>query len=103
MDATSCAYVALSGLIGVGVEAVKRGELLRQKDCHTKAVCAMSEEEREEFGVQKGVVKRMPTSVEEAREVFMADKEVIDVLGDELVERYLSVNGVKLSYYPSLL
>lgn len=97
MDATACTYVALAGVIGVGIEAVKRGELLKQKDCHAKAVFAMSEEEREAFGVQEGVVKRMPTTVEAAREALKADKEVISLLGDELVERYLSINGVRLA------
>lgn len=61
----------------------------------TKPIAAMMEEDKKEARVES--LERLPRSLEEARRLFAQDTVLREVLGDELVERYISVNEISLS------
>ena len=92
VDATSCVYVALAGILGVGAHAVEKGALLMSGDCR-KPVALMSEEERRAAGVHNAA--RLPQTIGEARALLRADGVLGEVLGREVVGAYLSVNEVR--------
>lgn len=81
----------------MGADAIKRGAPLTHRDCNTKGVYEMSAEEKAEFGVRDGEVRRLPRSIEEARSALEADREVVALMGERFVRDYLSVNKVSWS------
>ncbi|KAF5364993.1 hypothetical protein D9758_008090 [Tetrapyrgos nigripes] len=99
IDGTSNPYLALTAVLGMGLEGIKRKSKLETKDCsyemskgvwNTKTPAQMSEQERK----QLGITKRFPLTWEEAREKFGSDEMVRKVFGEEFVKKYLSVNKV---------
>lgn len=95
VDGTSNPYLALSGIIAIGMEGVRNEYYLRAKNINGKKTAAeLSEEERREAGI----VKRLPLTLEQAREMFSRNGPVRKAFGEEFVEKYMNVNKVSLCW-----
>ncbi|KAF9268833.1 glutamine synthetase guanido kinase [Marasmius fiardii PR-910] len=89
VDGTANPHLALATIIGAGLTGLKEKKELEVKDCQgPKCAWQMDDGERKALGI----IKRMPLNIEEARENLERDVVMRGVLGDELVEKYLSVN-----------
>jgi glutamine synthetase len=81
----------MAGIVGAGMVGVKRGQDLTMRACDAIAY-KLSREERESLGVTNS----LPRTIAEARESLDGCWELKGVLGEEFVEKYLSVNRVSL-------
>lgn len=81
----------MAGIVGAGMVGVKRGQDLTMRACDTMPF-KLSRQERESLGI----INNLPKSIAEARDSFDGCWELKGVLGEELVEKYLSVNRVSL-------
>ncbi|KAF8905670.1 hypothetical protein CPB85DRAFT_1254865 [Mucidula mucida] len=88
IDGTANPYFALAAIIAAGMNGIEAKQAPQMSDCGTKSAAEMTEAERQEIGIKK----RMPLTVEDARDNLKADEVLVDVLGKELVEKYLAVN-----------
>ena len=91
MDGTANPHVALAGILAAGMLGIDGGAQLTIDDCAEKSAAQMLPEERAE----RGIVQRLPASLEEATQCLCDDEALCDVLGAEFVDAYLSVNGVR--------
>jgi glutamine synthetase len=81
----------LAGILGVGHRGIRDGAVLNIRDCNgAVSAAAMGEEARRAMGI----TQRMPLTWEEARELFIQDVVIREVLGDELVNKFKDVNEV---------
>lgn len=91
VDGTANPHFALAAIIGAGVRGLKEMKALQVKDCPgPKCAWEMTEDERKALGI----TKRMPLNVEEARRNLAEDAGMKEVLGEVLIEKYLSVSKV---------
>ncbi|KAF5387245.1 hypothetical protein D9757_006859 [Collybiopsis confluens] len=89
IDGTANPHLALSAIIGAGLTGLKSGKALEVQDVKgPKCAWEMDEDERR----AKGITKRMPLTIEQARTFLEEDKVMREVLGSEMVDKYLSVN-----------
>ncbi|KXN86791.1 Protein fluG [Leucoagaricus sp. SymC.cos] len=89
VDGTADPHLALAPIIGAGVRGLKGMKTLTVKDCPgPKCAWEMTEDERKALGI----TRRMPLDVEEARKYLAEDSGMKEVLGEVLVEKYLSVS-----------
>jgi glutamine synthetase len=84
----------MAGIVGAGMVGVKRGQDLMMRACDTLPY-KLSREERQSLGI----TNNLPMSIAEARESLDGCWELKGVLGEEFVEKYLSVNRV--SHHPA--
>lgn len=91
VDGTASPHLVLAGILGAGTDAIAVGALLETGDC-TTPVALMTPEQRRAAGVEK--VGRLPTALDQARKNLAADASLRTVLGDDFVEKYISVNSV---------
>ena len=76
MDGLANPYLALSAIIGAGMQGVKDKQPLTMKDCHPDP-SSISAKEREEIGIKD----RFPKGIEQALENLEADKQLWEILG----------------------
>ncbi len=89
VDGTANPHLALAAIIGAGLSGLKSSTPLQMKDCPgPKCAWEMTEEERKALGI----TKRMPLDVEEARHNLVTDTGLKQVLGENLVAKYISVS-----------
>lgn len=90
MDGTSNPYLTLSGILGAGWAAgIHIRKELTQKPITGKAsAIQLSTEERDSLGIDK----KLPSNLLQAQETFRKDQVLQDLLGNEFVDSYLSVN-----------
>jgi len=89
VDGTANPHLALAAIIGAGLSGLKASTPLQMKDCPgPKCAWEMTEEERKALGI----TKRMPLDVEEARHNLVTDTGLKQVLGENLVAKYISVS-----------
>ncbi|OSX57406.1 hypothetical protein POSPLADRAFT_1061612 [Postia placenta MAD-698-R-SB12] len=98
VDATANPYLVLASVIAAGLEGVRDGAELTSGDC-TKPAAFMSEEERRAVGLANP--GRLPRTVEDARTLLAADGYLKEKLGEEFVEKYISVNEFFQTYLTS--
>jgi glutamine synthetase len=78
-------------VLGAGTVGVKEGRKLQVLNSDGPISAAnMGEEKRRKYGI----TKRMPLSWEESMKAFGSDELLKDILGDELVDKYLAVSEV---------
>jgi glutamine synthetase len=78
-------------VLGAGTVGVKEGRKLQVLNADGPISAAnMGEEKRRKYGI----AKRMPLSWEESMKAFGSDELLKDILGDELVDKYLAVSEV---------
>jgi glutamine synthetase len=90
IDGTANPHIALATILGMGLVGVQKGLELKMGAIDGPAV-ALSDQERAE----KGIVERLPSTLGAARDAARKDTAICDVLGQEFVEKYLSVNEVR--------
>jgi glutamine synthetase len=92
VDATANPYISLAGILGVGLDGIKRDVKLTIHDCPGPVTAAeMTEEGRRALGI----TSRMSLSWEESRSNLKANKLLTEhILGPELMEKYLNVHTV---------
>lgn len=90
IDGTANPHIALATILGLGLVGVQEGLELQMGAIAGQAV-ELSEEER----AKKGIVERLPSTLDAARDAARKDATICDVLGQEFVEKYLSVNEVR--------
>jgi glutamine synthetase len=92
VDGTANPYIVLAGILGVGSKAISEGRPLKMGDCGSdgKVAAHMTQEEKKTMGI----VDKLPANLMEARKLFKADAVLREVLGEQFVEGYLSVNRV---------
>ena len=98
LDATANPYLAISALLAAGLDGVKNGAQLEVGMCQVPPYL-MTDVER----AKKGVTKRLPLNVEDARDALRSNEVIQKALGEELVEKFLAVNEVCLISFPQSL
>ena len=86
VDGLANMYHALAAIIGAGLRGISDREPLKLKDCPyepARLTCG----EREAYGI----TQRIPASISEALDSLQADEAMRSVMGEELVETYVSV------------
>ncbi|KAI0031953.1 glutamine synthetase/guanido kinase [Vararia minispora EC-137] len=86
-DGTANPYLALAAILGAGMKGIQESVELSVQECVVPAA-SLSEEERR----RRGVNRRMPLSLEEARGKMRESAVVKEIFGEEFVSKYLSVN-----------
>lgn len=95
MDGIANPYLAMSVILGSGTRGVlERRSLSSWGDCGTSAPFALSESEKK----ARGVGVRIPSSLDEALEALREDDAVVEVMGKELVERYVAVKEAEMEF-----
>jgi glutamine synthetase len=90
IDGTANPHIALATILGLGLVGAQKGLELQMGAIDGPAV-ALSDEER----AKKGIVERLPSTLGAARDAARNDPTIREVLGQEFVEKYLSVNEVR--------
>ena len=95
IDGTSNPYLAVAGVLACGILGVRDDLALAVKNCDLPRTAAeMSVAERDALGI----TKRLPLNIDEARRYLAADETIKDILGVELVETFLNINGVGMAF-----
>lgn len=84
MDGFANVYLAMSAILGVGIQGVLDAEPLIMPDCQ-KDPATLSDDEREEMGITES----LPAKMEEALQSLREDATVARILGKPVVEHYL--------------
>ncbi|KAL0958313.1 hypothetical protein HGRIS_000458 [Hohenbuehelia grisea] len=96
LDGVANPYVALAGILGAGLSGIKEKRRLVIRDClGDRAPADMTEEER----TKMGITERMPLTWEEARECLKKDDGFKAILGNNFVDKYLTVNELQAEYF----
>ncbi|KAI0533750.1 hypothetical protein GGR58DRAFT_505991 [Xylaria digitata] len=93
MDGIANPYLALAALIFAGTE----GAVLTMGDC-TVDPATLSSEERSALGIEK----RFPGNLEEALEALASDTKMIELIGKDVVERYITVKRAEIEFLNSI-
>lgn len=94
MDGLANPYLALSAILSAGVKGYMQSQQLAWGDCGLAAPSQLSDFERDKLGV----LTRFPTSLGEALEALKEDKELVHLLGEELVDYYIAVKKAEVEY-----
>jgi glutamine synthetase len=86
LDGLANVYLALAAIISAGVEGVVTGCPLEFQDCE-KDPANLTDEERKKLGIEE----KLPTSLEEALEELEEDEGLVEMLGKEVVARFIAV------------
>lgn len=91
IDATANPHIALTAILGVGMEGIYEGrELTVEEPANGEVASAVPEEMRQKLGI----TKRLPRTLQQAREMALKEKTVEKVMGQDFLQRYMSVNKV---------
>jgi glutamine synthetase len=86
LDGLANAYLAMASIIAAGTDGVARSEPLIWRDC-TKDPATLSAEERTSLGIGE----ELPRDLFAAIEALAEDEILRDMLGNEVLQRYISV------------
>ena len=86
LDGLANMYLAVSAVLAAGTKGVIDGEVMRWKDCEVDPA-ALTVRERGEFGIEE----MFPANLGEAMDALVGDSELVNLLGKEVVERYVAV------------
>ena len=86
LDGLANIYLAMAAVISAGTEGVVTGATMDWKDCEEDPA-TLSEEERANLGIEEA----LPASLEEALEELGEDDGLGEMLGKEVVMRYIAV------------
>jgi glutamine synthetase len=90
VDGTANPYIALAAILGLGLVGVQKGLELKIEAVDGSAAL-LSAEER----TKRGIVRRLNTTLGKSRDAARNDPILHEVLGQDFVEKYLSVNEVR--------
>ena len=91
LDGLANPYLALAAVVLAGAHGVAEGEKLTWGDCEVDPA-QLTDNDRAELGV----TRMLPTGLEEALEALKEDDTMVELLGEELVERYVAVKEAEL-------
>ncbi|GAB7352108.1 hypothetical protein MBLNU459_g2606t2 [Dothideomycetes sp. NU459] len=86
VDGFANPYLAIAAVLAAGSLGVKAGEEMEMEDC-LENPARLSDEQRR----QKGIERRLPTTLGESLFLLEADDELKDVLGRTLTEDYIAM------------
>jgi glutamine synthetase len=86
LDGLANPYLAMAAVLFAGIRGALAKEKLVWGDCEDDPV-NLTDNDRKELNI----TEMLPTSLEEALEALKQDEELTDLLGSELVERYIAV------------
>ena len=92
VDGFANMYLALSAILGAGLQGVLNSEPLAVQGCLADPA-KLSKEERSKLGI----IQELPASIEEALDHLRKDSEFIKILGTSVVETYLTVKEAECS------
>lgn len=92
LDGAANPYIALASILGAGARGVEEGDSLRHGDCGEKSPAELSDEEKKD----KGVVTQFPGNLKDALKVLEDDDGMKEILGDEVVQKYISVKRAEI-------
>lgn len=93
MDGLANPYFAMAAVMFSGIQGILSKEKMVWGDCEIDPA-KLTENDRKEMGV----TEMLPASVEEALEALRSDEELVGLLGEELVERYVAVKEFELDF-----
>jgi len=93
MDGLANPYFAIAAILLAGTRGVETKEKMVWGDCEMDPA-KLTANDRKELGV----TDMLPASVEEALGALNADEELVEMLGPELVERYVNVKEFEVSF-----
>jgi glutamine synthetase len=91
LDGLANPYLAVAAVLLAGTGGVVRGEKLTWGDCEVDPA-ALTDNDRAELGVSE----MLPAGLEEALQALRADEEMVRMLGEEVVERYVTTKEAEL-------
>jgi glutamine synthetase len=97
LDGLANVYLAMAGIISAGVEGVVAGDSMDWKDCE-KDPATLSVKERGDLGIEEA----LPTSLEEALEELQEDDGLGEMLGKEVIMRYIAVKKAEADLLNSM-
>lgn len=97
MDGMANPYLALSAVLLAGIEGVARQEKLVWADCEDDPA-TLSADDRVRLNVQT----RLPRSIDEALKALQDDDEMCELLGRDLVARYVAVKMAETKMLESM-
>ncbi|KAK1530451.1 glutamine synthetase [Colletotrichum costaricense] len=86
MDGIANPYLALAALLGAGTHGVIEGEKMTWGDCEVDPA-SLTPNDRKELGVEQ----MLPSGLPEALKALRADDVMNELLGEDLIERYITV------------
>ena len=92
IDGTANPHIALAAVLGLGLIGIEKGLELKMEGIEGIAA-HLSAEER----AKRGILRRLPRTLREARYAAQQDPIITDVLGKDFVQKYLSTNEVRNS------
>lgn len=92
MDGLANPYLAMGAVLLAGISGVEAKQDLIWRDCEVDPA-DLTENDRKELHV----TEMLPGSVEKALEALKADDTLVDILSEELVERYVAVKEAEVS------
>ena len=93
VDGTANPYLALAGLLSAGIVGIRDKLVLDVQCCDVQTGAQMSSEER----TAMGITKRLPLDVESARGYLLEDQKIGEVIGEDVVKKFVAVNKVSRS------
>ncbi|KAI1348273.1 glutamine synthetase [Xylaria sp. FL0043] len=90
LDGLANPYLVIAAVLAVGTEGVRNGTPLTWKDCE-KDPATLNTEERKELGIDT----MLPGQIGQALSSLKNDRDIADLLGSELVERYYDVKSAE--------
>jgi len=96
-DGLANPYLALSALLAGGMIGIKNELPLTWGDCEVDPA-SLTENDRRELNVEE----MLPLALDEALAALGQDEELIGLLGEELVERYVAVKEAEAKFLASL-
>lgn len=92
LDGLANVYLALAAIFAAGLNGALKGEKLLWGDCRIDPA-TLSKEERKQLGIEK----MLPESLDEAIGELLADGELREILGNDVVLRYVAVKKAEMN------
>lgn len=91
LDGLANVYLALAAILGAGAKGIKDKEVLKQGDCR-KDPALLTADERKELGIEE----MLPADLEEALKALKEDGELVTLIGEQVVERYVKTKEAEM-------
>ncbi|KJK89851.1 hypothetical protein H633G_06265 [Metarhizium anisopliae BRIP 53284] len=97
VDGLSNPYIATAVVVLAGLDGVQKGKGLTWRDCTTDPALLSSDER-----LQLGIEKKLPGSIEDALNALSEDEDLTNLLGADVVERYVAVKEAEVDLMKSM-
>lgn len=97
LDGFANMYLAMAALIAAGTNGVEHRDSLTWHDC-LEDPATLSAEERKQLGIEQG----LPIDLSQAMKALSRDDMLRTVLGNQVVDRYISVKTTEVALLESM-